>query len=65
MSVELERLAYTYSEFAEAVGLSYQAIRAAVDRGELVPSYYGTKPLVRKKEGERWLESLPAERRAS
>lgn len=61
----LSKLAYTLDEFAEAVSLSKAQIRKHVDgRAEptLVPSYSGTKPLITREEGERWLRSLPSER---
>jgi DNA-binding XRE family transcriptional regulator len=59
------RLALTYDEAAAAVGYSKQVIRAAIEHGDLVPSY-GTrsKPVIRIAELERWLETLPTERRA-
>lgn len=58
----LDKLAYSLDEFAAAVSLHKNTIRAAIDAGDLVPSYVGTKPLIARTEGERWLRSLPAER---
>lgn len=58
----LSKLAYSVDEFAELVSLSKSSIQKAIARGELVPAYSGTKPLITRAEGERWLGSLPAER---
>lgn len=59
---EPERLAYTVQEFAAATGLGVTTIRDAIKKNEIVPSFVGTKPLISRREGERWIESLPAER---
>lgn len=53
---------YSIPAFAAAVSLSAEKIRQHIRRGELVPSYVGAKPLIRKDEGLRWLATLPAER---
>jgi|GEM_PF-3568165 len=55
------KLAYTLDEFAEAVSLSKAQIRKHIDANDLVPSYSGTKPIISREEGERWLRSLPTE----
>lgn len=57
-----ETLAYTLHGFAGATGLSLSSIKIAIREGALVPSYVKSKPLIPKKEGERWLDSLPAGR---
>lgn len=57
-----ETLAYTLPQFAAAIGLSLSSIKIAIREGHLVPSYVNSKPLISKKEGQRWLDSLPAER---
>lgn len=62
---KLDKLAYSLQNFAQAVDLSDEAIRQAIEDGELVPSYAGrkkSKPLIMREEGLRWLRSLPAER---
>ena len=61
-AVVLDKLAYSLDEFAEAVSLSKEFIRQQIAADLLVPSYAGSKPLIRKEEGLRWLETLPAER---
>lgn len=60
----LSKLAYSLDEFAEAVSLSKAQLRKHIERGELVPAYSGTKPLITRAEGERWLSTLPAEPKA-
>lgn len=68
MSNALEKLAYSISNFADAVDLSVDTIRKAIDSGDLIPSYptkAGRKPIITKTEGERWLSALPSERPAA
>lgn len=60
----LEKLAYSIPNFAAAVDLSVSSIREAIDKGDLIPSYSNSKPIITKAEGERWLTSLPSERRS-
>jgi hypothetical protein len=60
----LSKLAYSLDEFAEAVSLSKAQLRKHIDAGDLVPSYSGSKPLITRAEGERWLATLPAEPKA-
>lgn len=61
-TVITDRLSYTVQEFATATGLGVTTIRDAIKAGHIIPSYAGSKPLITKREGERWLESLPAEK---
>lgn len=61
-TVELEQLAYSIPSFAKAVDLSVSAVREHIDRGDLVPSYPNSKPIITRAEGERWLRSLPNEK---
>lgn len=65
MSDTLDKLAYSIPNFASAVDLSVDTIRKAIDNGDLIPSYptkAGRKPIIDRREGERWLENLPSER---
>jgi len=65
MSDTLDKLAYSIPNFANAVDLSVDTIRKAIDNGDLIPSYptkAGRKPIITKPEGERWLAALPSER---
>lgn len=55
----LDKLAYSIPNFASAVDLSISSIYEDIAAGKLVPSYRNSKPLISKKEGERYLESLP------
>jgi hypothetical protein len=57
----LDKLAYSIANFAAAVDLSVSSIYYAIEDGELTPVYRGRKPLITREEGQRWLESLPAE----
>lgn len=57
--LKLEKLAYSLDEFAEVVSLSKMQLRRHIERNELVPKYSGTKPLITRAEGERFLRSLP------
>lgn len=61
-ALTLTKLAYSLDEFAEAVSLSKAQLRKHMDRGELVPSYSGTKPIIPLSEAQRFLETLPTER---
>jgi hypothetical protein len=61
----LSKLAYSLDEFADAVSLSKAQLRKHIDGTAdpvLVPSYSGSKPLITREEGERWLRALPSER---
>lgn len=57
----LTKLAYTYSEASRATGLSSSLLRVAVANGELIVSYFNSKPVFREEELRRWLENLPDE----
>lgn len=63
--MSLEKLAYSIDSLAEATDLSRSSIYNAIRDNELVPVYRGNKPLISRTEAERWLDSLPTERRAS
>lgn len=60
-----KRLALTLNESAEACGVSKWAIEEAIRRGELVPRYPNSKPVIRVVDLDEWLENLPTERPAS
>lgn len=64
MIPELDKLAYSLPNFAKAVDLSVDTVRKAIERGDLIPGYPNSKPIVSKAEGERWLSTLPAEKPA-
>lgn len=63
MPQPLDKLAYSIPSFAAAVDLSVQQVRNHIAANELVPSYSGSKPLILREEGERWLRTLPSEKR--
>lgn len=58
----LDKLAYSLPNFAKAVDLSIEKVRQHIDRGELVPSYVDSKPIIMQEEGLRWLRARPAEK---
>lgn len=62
-TIVLEKLAYSIPNFAKAVDMSVEAIRQQIEEGYLIRSYVKSKPLILREEGERWLRSLPSERR--
>lgn len=55
------KLAYSIPEAADAVGYSETVVKEALGRGDLIPSYANTKPVILATELQRWLETLPAE----
>jgi len=56
-----EKVAYTTTEAARAVGLSPSSLQLAVSLNQLVPHYFGKKRLFTAAELLRWIESLPEE----
>ena len=55
------RIAYEYREAAAAVGISLEKLRQHIARGELVPSYIDSKPVILREELIRWVKDRPAE----
>ncbi|MFK0042057.1 helix-turn-helix domain-containing protein [Paenarthrobacter sp. NPDC090517] len=55
------KLAYTYQEAANSVGVSVRTLQRLVERGELAVKYIGSKPVIRASELDAWLDSLPSE----
>lgn len=56
-------LAYSIPDSALVVGYSETTIKDAINKGDLLPSYANTKPVILRTELQRWLESLPHEPR--
>ncbi|WP_344013986.1 hypothetical protein, partial [Microbacterium natoriense] len=56
------KLSYSLASLAEATDLSVDSIQKAIKKDELVPSYYGSKPIILREEARRWLENLPTEK---
>ena len=56
------KLALTLPQAAEACGVSVEIIRRAVDKGDLIPRYPSSRPVVLVKDVEAWLESRPTSR---
>lgn len=57
-----KKISYSLPSLAEATDLSVDSIQKAIKRGELVPSYFGSKPVVEEDEAVRWIKSLPTEK---
>lgn len=60
-SATLEGIAYPYPVAARKAGISLDKLRQHIERGELVPSYVDSKPVIMHEELVRWLRSRPAE----
>ena len=61
MNDELQKLAYSYQEAAEAVGVSAATLRRHVNNGDLAVRYIGSKPVIQADELRAWLDALPSE----
>lgn len=59
--LEVERLAYTVQQLAQALGLSDQQIYNHIERGDLTPKYSGTKQIIPVREAQRFVDALPDE----
>lgn len=62
MEAQLSKLSYSVQNLALATDLSVDSIQKAIKNSELIPSYFGSKPLIPVDEARRWLESLPNEK---
>ena len=58
----LQKLAYSIQSLADATDLSYEQVRQAIKRSELVAKYSGSKAVIRREDAIAWLDSLPDER---
>lgn len=56
------KISYPLAAAAEATGFSADTLQKAMKLGELVPSYWGTKPVFEEEELVRWVKSLPNEK---
>ena len=63
--VTYPRISYSLGDACEAVGLSPHTLRKAINDGELVAHYVGTKPVIRAVDLDEWIASLPTQRRSS
>lgn len=63
MTVDLPKASYSAEEFAAVVGLSPSAIRTEVREGRIAASFFGPKALIPVAEVDRWLASLPTEKK--
>ncbi|MFE4078538.1 helix-turn-helix domain-containing protein [Paenarthrobacter sp. YIM B13468] len=60
-SCHATKLAFTYQEAADSVGVSVRSLQRIVERGEMAVKYIGSKPVIPAAELAAWLESLPSE----
>jgi hypothetical protein len=61
---QLDKLAYSIPNFARAVDLSETTVREAINKRDLIvvyPTAAGKKPLISRKDGLAWLDSLPTD----
>lgn len=56
----MDKLAYTYDEAAEAVGLTVYKIREHVRNGRIVAKKDGKTPIIQAGELRRFVDDLPA-----
>lgn len=62
MESQLDKLSYSVQNLAAATDLSVDSIQKAIKRSDLIPSYFGSKPIIPVEEARRWLLSLPNEK---
>lgn len=62
MEAQLDKISYSVQNLAAATDLSVDSIQKAIKRSDLVPSYFGTKPVIMAEEARRWIASLPNEK---
>ena len=55
-----ERLAYTISDAAVAVGVSERVIRRALASGDLTAKYVTSRPVILADELRAWVEAAPS-----
>lgn len=57
--ITVHQVAYDTRGAAEAAGVGITSIKEAIDAGELVAHYRGTKPLIRAVDLDEWVAPLP------
>lgn len=62
VTTKRNKISYSLRGLSEATELSVDSIQAAIRRGDLTASYFGTKPVVEEEEAVRWIKSLPTEK---
>lgn len=60
--ITVHQVAYDLRGAAEAAGCGITSIKEAIEAGDLVAHYRGTKPLIRAVDLDEWVASLPTER---
>ena len=61
MSADHGLISVTIPAAAKLTGISVQSIRRAIDKGDLVPRYPTTRPVLMWDEVKAWVDSAPTE----
>lgn len=64
-AITVAQVSYDLRGAAQAAGCGVTSIKEAVDTGDLIAHYRGTKPLIRAIDLDAWVASLPTSRRRS
>lgn len=59
----MNRISYTIAEAAETCGVSEPVIRRAIRKGDLVPHYPTSRPVLLADDLHEWISSSPTERK--
>lgn len=58
----MNKIAYTIAEAAAACGVSEPVIRRAIRKGDLVPRFPTSRPVIPADELDDWIKSAPTQR---
>lgn len=61
----IDKFSYSVKEFSDRTGISVDILRRHIKAGTLVAAYPSEKAYITHTEGQRWLDSLPAEQPGS
>jgi hypothetical protein len=56
---------YTLEAAAESLSISIRALQYIIAKGDIIPRYYGRKPLIPASELDAWVDRLPQEPQGS
>jgi S-adenosylhomocysteine hydrolase len=63
--ITVAQVSYDLRGAAQAAGCGVTSIKEAVDTGDLVVHYRGSKPLIRAVDLDAWVASLPTSRKSA
>jgi S-adenosylhomocysteine hydrolase len=63
--ITVAQVSYDLRGAATAAGVGVTSIKEAVDQGDLVVHYRGSKPLIRAVDLDAWVASLPTSRKSA